>query len=156
MTALVCYTHVHPHAAAENWSRIADETFDARSHSRFYYLALGLQASLLAYMVSSFFLSVAYLWYVYYLVGYAVCLRRIYESETGKVVVIETRKERKAETRCCLRSMTAEPQRHELRFAGRDSFLVERRGAGLHLCRLSFAARSDQHAASERSSTRRS
>ena len=46
-------------------------------------------------MISSFFLSVAYVWYVYYLVGYAVCLRRIYESETGKVVVPETRKERK-------------------------------------------------------------
>jgi hypothetical protein len=38
---------------------------------------------------------VAYVWYVYYLVGYAVCLRRLYESETGKVVVAETRKDRK-------------------------------------------------------------
>jgi hypothetical protein len=40
-------------------------------------------------MVCSFFASVAYLWYVYYLVGYAVCLRRLYESETGKAVVLE-------------------------------------------------------------------
>jgi hypothetical protein len=46
-------------------------------------------------MVSSFFLSVAYHWYVYYLVGFAVCMRRLYESETGKVVVPVTRKERK-------------------------------------------------------------
>ena len=42
-------------------------------------------------MVSSFFASVAYLWYVYYLVAYAVCLRRMYESETGESVVIKKR-----------------------------------------------------------------
>lgn len=48
--------------------------------SRFYYLAVGLQASLIGYMISSFFASVAYQWYVYYLVAYAVCLRRIYQS----------------------------------------------------------------------------
>jgi hypothetical protein len=29
-------------------------------------------------MVSSFFGAVAYQWYVYYLVGYAVCLHRLY------------------------------------------------------------------------------
>jgi hypothetical protein len=29
-------------------------------------------------MVSSFFGAVAYHWYVYYLVGYAVCLHRLY------------------------------------------------------------------------------
>lgn len=44
----------------------------------FYYLAIGLQASLVGYMVSSFFGAVAYQWYVYYLVGYAVCLHRIF------------------------------------------------------------------------------
>jgi O-antigen ligase len=75
-------------------SVIARETFPARRNSRFYYLALGLQASLLAYIVSSFFLSVAYSWYVYYLVGYAVCFRRMYESETGRLVRTETRKQR--------------------------------------------------------------
>jgi hypothetical protein len=42
-----------------------------------------------------FFLSVPYVWYVYYLVAYAVCLRRIYESDTGRIVVAESRKERK-------------------------------------------------------------
>jgi putative inorganic carbon (hco3(-)) transporter len=75
--------------------QIARETLAARRDSSFYYLAIGLQASLIAYMVSSFFLSVAFNWYVFYLVGYAVCLRRLYESETGKSVVVETRKERK-------------------------------------------------------------
>jgi hypothetical protein len=46
-------------------------------------------------MISSFFLSVAYGWNVYYLVGYAVCFRRMYESETGKSVVLEQRKRRR-------------------------------------------------------------
>ncbi|HKS27236.1 MAG TPA: O-antigen ligase family protein [Pyrinomonadaceae bacterium] len=60
---------------------IENETFEDRRASHFYYLAVGLQASLVAYMVSSFFASVAYQWYVYYLVGYAVCLRRLYKAE---------------------------------------------------------------------------
>ena len=45
-----------------------------------YYFAIGIQASLIGYMVSSFFASVAFLWYVYYLVGYAICMRRICEA----------------------------------------------------------------------------
>jgi len=93
VTALACYVMfiVTP---LKKLGQIARETFATRRDSRFYYLALGLQASLIAYLISSFFLSVAYVWYVYYLVAYAVCLRRLYESETGKVVVPETRKER--------------------------------------------------------------
>jgi O-antigen ligase len=78
-------------------SAIARQTFGVKEDSHFYYLALGLQASLLVYMVSSFFLSVPYMWNVYYLVGYAVCFRRIYESETGKIVTIEKRPKRNAE-----------------------------------------------------------
>jgi O-antigen ligase len=60
---------------------IENETFEDRRASHFYYLAVGLQASLVAYMVCSFFASVAYQWYVYYLVGYSVCLRRLYKAE---------------------------------------------------------------------------
>ncbi len=59
---------------------IQKETFPEMHASRFYYLAVGLQAALIGYMVSSFFASVAYQFYVYYLVGYAVCLRRLYEA----------------------------------------------------------------------------
>jgi O-antigen ligase len=44
------------------------------------YLAAGLQASLVGFMAASFFASVAYLWYVYYLVGFGVCLRGIAAS----------------------------------------------------------------------------
>jgi O-antigen ligase len=52
-------------------------------YSWFHYMALGLQAGLVAYLVASFFASIAYLWYLYYLIGYGVCLRRLYIS-TGK------------------------------------------------------------------------
>ena len=89
-TALALYTMflVKP---LRKVSVIVRQTFGVKEKSNFYYLALGLQASLLVYMVSSFFLSVAYTWNVYYLVGYAVCFRRIYESDTGKSVVVEKR-----------------------------------------------------------------
>jgi O-antigen ligase len=98
-TALVIYT-MFIVAPLRRLGQVARETFTTeRSHSRYYYLSIGLQASLLSYMVASFFASVAYLWYVYYLVAYAVCLRRIYESETGKEVVLETRKVKKKKRR---------------------------------------------------------
>lgn len=51
-----------------------------------YFLAVGVQASIIGYMVASFFGPVAYNWYVYYPIAYAVCLRRIYQirqSEKG-------------------------------------------------------------------------
>jgi hypothetical protein len=92
--ALVCYA-MFMVAPLRKLGQIVRETFEARSNSNYYYLAVGLQASLLGYMVSSFFLSVAYVWYVYYLVAFAVCLRRLYEAETGKAVVVENRKQRK-------------------------------------------------------------
>ena len=63
--------------------RVERETFAEGRRSPYYYFSIGLQASLVGYMVSSFFASVAYLWYVYYLVGFAVCLRRIYEAHMG-------------------------------------------------------------------------
>ena len=93
MAALVCYT-MFIVAPLRKLGQIGRETSEARSNSNYYYLAVGLQASLLGYMFCSFFASVAYLWYVYYLVGYAVCLRRLYESETGKTVVVEKKPKR--------------------------------------------------------------
>lgn len=87
LAALVCYTMfiVTP---LRKLGQIVRQTAEQSDKSKYYYLAIGLQASLLGYMVSSFFLSVAYFWYVYYLVGYAICLRRLYESETGQLVVV--------------------------------------------------------------------
>ncbi|HSS20817.1 MAG TPA: O-antigen ligase family protein [Pyrinomonadaceae bacterium] len=58
--------------------RIEEANRSQKRRPAAYYLAVGLQASLVGYMVVSFFASVAYLWYAYYLVAYAICLRRIY------------------------------------------------------------------------------
>jgi hypothetical protein len=48
-------------------------------------LALALQTSLIAYAVGSLFASVAYLWYLYYIAGFAVCLKMIILSSLKKV-----------------------------------------------------------------------
>jgi len=50
----------------------------------FYYLSIGLQASIVGYMVSSFFASVAYNWFIYYGIAYAVAFRRIYSTEPAR------------------------------------------------------------------------
>jgi O-antigen ligase len=66
------------------WLRkVERETSTESTASLFYYLSIGLQASLIGYMVSAFFAAVAYQWYAYYLVGYGVCLVRIYQSKTS-------------------------------------------------------------------------
>jgi len=64
-------------------SAIERTLFDADAHNWFYYLAIGFQASIIGYMVSSFFASVAYNWFIYYLIAYAVAFRRIYSVEAG-------------------------------------------------------------------------
>jgi probable O-glycosylation ligase (exosortase A-associated) len=72
---------------------IEGKTLESRQGRRFYYMSIGLQASLVAYMIGSFFASVAYLWYIYYLVGYSICLRRMYQIEeesSGKVAARAT------------------------------------------------------------------
>jgi O-antigen ligase len=63
---------------------IERELFERNETSRFYYLSIGLQASIVGYMVASFFAAVAYQWYIYYLVGYAIALRRIYYVEQSQ------------------------------------------------------------------------
>jgi len=61
------------------------ERFEGIKDSRERWFAIGLEASLIGYMISSFFLSVAYLWYVYYLVGYAICFDRITQAKLNAV-----------------------------------------------------------------------
>lgn len=58
--------------------QVERETQDRPDKRKFYYWSIGIQTAIIAYMVSSFFASVAYQWYIYYLVGYAVALRRLY------------------------------------------------------------------------------
>ena len=83
IAAMICYIifMVHPLRKLRMMER---EMFERNENSRFYYLAIGLQASLIGYMVSSFFAAVAYQWYIYYLVAYAIALRRIYYLQEVK------------------------------------------------------------------------
>jgi putative inorganic carbon (hco3(-)) transporter len=80
LPALACYL-LFVVTPLRRMARVGRETSEDKDRRRFYYIAVGLQASLAGYMVSSFFASVAFLWYIYYLVGYAVCFERIYRSE---------------------------------------------------------------------------
>ena len=67
--------------------------FDAETHNWFYYMSIGLQASIVGYWVTSFFASVAYNWFIYYLIAYAVAFRRIYRIETEKAAETASVKE---------------------------------------------------------------
>jgi O-antigen ligase len=62
---------------------VENQSYSKPEQIRFFYLSVGLQASLVGFMFSSFFGAVAYHWYVYYLVAYAVCLHRIYLMKHG-------------------------------------------------------------------------
>jgi O-antigen ligase len=83
IAAMVCYLIflVHP---LRKLRMIEREMFERNETSRFYYFAVGIQASLIGYMVASFFAAVAYQWYIYYLVAYAITLRRIYYLQEAK------------------------------------------------------------------------
>ena len=85
IAAMICYIIflVHP---LRKLRMIERELFERNENSRFFYLAIGLQASLVGYMVASFFAAVAYQWYIYYLVAYAIALRRIYYLEQSEKV----------------------------------------------------------------------
>lgn len=63
-------------------TEIQKKSYQQKDERFYYYLSVGLQASLLGYMFASFFAAVAHQWYIYYLVGYAIALRRIYLSRT--------------------------------------------------------------------------
>jgi O-antigen ligase len=51
----------------------------------FYYLSVGLQATIWAYLVCSFFASIQYFWYLYQIVAYSIALQMIYASEKKAV-----------------------------------------------------------------------
>jgi O-antigen ligase len=79
LTAAVVYV-LFMVAAVKRLGRIPNPRDVDKKKRRLPYLAIGVQASLIGYMVSSFFASVAFLWYVYYLVGYAVCVSRLWDT----------------------------------------------------------------------------
>jgi len=72
-------------------SAIERTLFEKDDLSWYYYLSIGLQGSIVAYMVASFFASVAYGWFVYYLIAYVVAFRRIYCIENGVTGDIKAR-----------------------------------------------------------------
>lgn len=63
---------------------------DSPDNRWMYYLAIGLQASIIGFIVSGFFVSVAYQWFVYFPIAYAVCLRRIYKVQQDAVAKVES------------------------------------------------------------------
>ena len=72
---------------------IERQLFAAGETDWLYYMAIGVQASIVAYMVASFFGAVAYNWFVYYPIAYAICLRRIYRAnQLEKGIEIEEEK----------------------------------------------------------------
>jgi len=54
---------------------------DGAGQRELYYLSVGLQAVMVAFMVCSFFSSSQYSWHPYYIVGYSISLRRIYAAQ---------------------------------------------------------------------------
>lgn len=76
--------------ALRKLNAIEHTQYAAGTRDWFYYMSIGLQSSVIAFMVASFFGSVAYLWYVYYLIAYAVAFRRIYMIEKGLPKDVET------------------------------------------------------------------
>jgi putative inorganic carbon (hco3(-)) transporter len=70
-------------------SAIEREMYRNKDFSWIYYFAIGLQVSIIAYMIASFFGSFAYNWFVYYPIAYAVALRRIYSAKQEKSLANE-------------------------------------------------------------------
>lgn len=57
--------------------RIVKAYHGVRAYRHVWLMAVTLQVSLIAYAVGSFFAPVAYLWYLYYIAGFAVCLKQV-------------------------------------------------------------------------------
>ena len=77
---------VYPYKRLKEIEKATDGQKDERFY---YYLSIGLRAGLIGYMFASFFAAVAYQWYIYYLVGYAIAMRRIYLLHTQNDLACE-------------------------------------------------------------------
>jgi len=58
-------------------ARIVKRYRRARGYRQVWLTAVGIQTALVAYVVGSFFASVAFQWYVYYPAAFAVCLQQL-------------------------------------------------------------------------------
>ena len=61
----------------ERYLLAAGSSSDGTESQELYYLSVGLQAVMVAFLVCSFFSSSQYFWHPYYIVGYSIALRRI-------------------------------------------------------------------------------
>ena len=70
-------------APMKSLKRIAKKTEDYRrpADREIYLLSIGIQATIIGYIVCSFFASYQYFWYLYYPVAYAIAIRRLAGSE---------------------------------------------------------------------------
>ncbi|HET9530745.1 MAG TPA: O-antigen ligase family protein [Blastocatellia bacterium] len=73
-------TQKTPARAAARSHRAARSTDEAPGNREYRYMSISLQASLAAYLVCSFFASLQYQWYLYYLIAYAIALGKLYEA----------------------------------------------------------------------------
>ena len=71
-------------------SALQRKTFGRGEHEWVYHASIGVYAGIAGYMVSSFFASIAFNWYVYFPIAYAICLRRIYQLQESRNVKLET------------------------------------------------------------------
>jgi O-antigen ligase len=63
-------------------SRPARRTGEDSDMREFRYLSISIQAAFAAYLVCSFLASLQYQWYLYYLIAYAIALRKVYDAAT--------------------------------------------------------------------------
>jgi putative inorganic carbon (hco3(-)) transporter len=82
----------------------------------FFYLSVGFQGAILAYLVCSFFLSIQYRWFVYYPVAYAVALARLHEGgrATPSAATPGRARPRRARSRGGLRRLSGRSSEGEL------------------------------------------
>ena len=66
--------------------KIEAETEGKPDKKKFHAWSIGIQTAIIGYMVASFFASVAYQWYIYYLVAYAVAARRLYVLQAASML----------------------------------------------------------------------
>lgn len=61
---------------------------DQSENRELYFLSIGLQAVMIAFLVCSLFSSSQYFWHPYYIVGYSIALRRIHAAQVSREITI--------------------------------------------------------------------
>jgi O-antigen ligase len=72
-----------------NLARSTQEDDEYKLVRQTYYTSVGLQAAIIGYIVCSFFASIQYQWYLYYLIAYAILLKLIHSEEECAIAAKE-------------------------------------------------------------------